>query len=82
MRAWLAPGLAHVPPPGLTVIKKVLIMSPLASEHPAFPAPLTASFQVLLSPVLLPGPAPSHGGDCSGFPPSPSFSGQLPSWKG
>ena len=46
MQSWLAPGFAHMPPSGLTVIKKVLIMSTLASKHPAFPAPLRASLQV------------------------------------
>lgn len=55
-----------------TVIKKVLIMSTLASKHPAFPAPLTASLQGPPSPV--PGLAPSHGGNGPGFPPSPLLS--------
>lgn len=80
MQSWLAPGFAHMPPSGLTVIKKVLIMSTLAAKHPAFPAPLTASLRVPPSPV--PG---RHllmvGIVLDSLPLSPPFSGQLPSWK-
>lgn len=39
-QACLAPGIAHVPPSGLMVIKKFLIMSTLAPKCPAFLAPL------------------------------------------
>lgn len=39
-QARLAPGIAHMPPSGLTVIKKFLIMSTVAPKHPAFLARL------------------------------------------
>ena len=80
MQAWLVPGFAHMPPSGLMVIKKVLIMSTLASKHPAFPALLTASLRGPPSPV--PG---RHlltvGIVLDSLPLSPPSSGQLPSWK-
>lgn len=41
-QACLAPDIAHVPPSGLTVIRKFLIMNTLAPKHPACLASLSS----------------------------------------
>lgn len=57
-QACLAPGIAHMPPLGLTVIKKFRVMSTLAPKHPAFLAPVCSQLSGSTLPCLRSGTFP------------------------